>query len=83
MTTSKKELKERLGRYKQITIRVIGRKSGKRISLPVWFVLEGERITDEAVRVIVELGSLTAATNQRSSWTRIGTHAPCTLVCCQ
>jgi deazaflavin-dependent oxidoreductase (nitroreductase family) len=44
VTTSKKELKERLGRYKQITIRVIGRKSGKRISLPVWFVLEGDEL---------------------------------------
>ena len=33
-------LKERLARYRQITISVIGRKSGKKRSRPVWFVLE-------------------------------------------
>jgi deazaflavin-dependent oxidoreductase (nitroreductase family) len=37
-------LKERLGRYRQITITVIGRKSGKKSSRPVWFVLEGEKL---------------------------------------
>jgi hypothetical protein len=37
-------LKERLGRYRQIKISVIGRKSGRRISRPVWFVLEGEKL---------------------------------------
>ena len=42
MPTSKKdELKERLARYRQIRISVIGRKSGQLISVPVWFVLEG------------------------------------------
>jgi hypothetical protein len=34
-------LEERLARYRQIKLRVIGRKSGKTISNPVWFVLEG------------------------------------------
>ena len=34
------ELKSRLARYRQIKISVIGRKSGKTISIPVWFVLE-------------------------------------------
>jgi hypothetical protein len=38
--TSKDTLKERLARYRQIKISVLGRKSGKRISVPVWFVLE-------------------------------------------
>jgi len=38
------ELKERLGRYRQITISVTGRKSGKLISNPVWFVLEGNKL---------------------------------------
>jgi len=42
--TSTKILKERLGRYRQIKIGVIGRKSGRRISVPVWFVLEGEQL---------------------------------------
>ena len=31
-------------RDRQIKIRVIGRKSGKTISIPVWFVLEGEKL---------------------------------------
>ena len=44
MATSKNILKERLGRYRQIKISVIGRKSGRRISIPVWFVLEGEKL---------------------------------------
>ena len=37
-------LKERLGRYRQITITVVGRKSGKPISNPVWFVPEGNKL---------------------------------------
>jgi deazaflavin-dependent oxidoreductase (nitroreductase family) len=39
-----KVLKERLGRYREIRISVIGRKSGRKISIPVWFVLEGEKL---------------------------------------
>ena len=38
------ELKDRLARYRQIKLSVIGRKSGKTISIPVWFVLEGEKL---------------------------------------
>ena len=38
------ELKERISRYKQINLSVIGRKSGKTISIPVWFVAEGEKL---------------------------------------
>jgi deazaflavin-dependent oxidoreductase (nitroreductase family) len=42
MPTSKKDgLKERLTRYREIRISVIGRKSGRLVSVPVWFVLEG------------------------------------------
>jgi deazaflavin-dependent oxidoreductase (nitroreductase family) len=37
-------LQDRLARYRQIKISVIGRKSGKTISIPVWFVLEAERL---------------------------------------
>ena len=44
MATSKDMLKERLGRYRQIKISVMGRKSGRRISIPVWFVVEGEKL---------------------------------------
>ena len=41
---AKNGLKERLGRYREITITVTGRKSGKAISNPVWFVLEGNKL---------------------------------------
>jgi len=37
-------LKERLARYRQIKLSVIGRKSGKAISIPVWFVLENQKL---------------------------------------
>jgi deazaflavin-dependent oxidoreductase (nitroreductase family) len=41
---TKESLKERLGRYREIRISVIGRKSGRKISNPVWFVMEGEKL---------------------------------------
>jgi len=44
MPSSKKTLKARLARYRQIKISVIGRKSGRTISIPVWFVLEGDKL---------------------------------------
>ncbi len=44
MPRSTNDLKERLTRYRQIKISVIGRKSGKKISIPVWFVLEREKL---------------------------------------
>src|ERR1700732_1878466 len=44
MTASKGSLKERLSRYRQIKLSVIGRKSGKTISMPVWVVLEGDNL---------------------------------------
>jgi len=40
----KNELKDRLSRFRQIKLTVTGRKSGKTISNPVWFVLEGEKL---------------------------------------
>ena len=48
MADSKDDLKDRLARYRQIEISVIGRKSGKAISNPVWFVLEGEEALSAA-----------------------------------
>jgi len=42
--SSRDDLKERLSRYRQIKISVIGRKSGRTISIPVWFALEGEKL---------------------------------------
>ncbi len=43
-TANKKDLKERLARYRQIKLSVIGRKTGQTISIPVWFVLEGDKL---------------------------------------
>ena len=40
----KDRLKDRLSRYRKIKISVVGRKSGGTISIPVWFVLEGDRL---------------------------------------
>jgi len=37
-------LKDRLTRYRQIKISVIGRNSGHTISIPVWFALDGEKL---------------------------------------
>jgi deazaflavin-dependent oxidoreductase (nitroreductase family) len=36
----KDDLKDRLARYREITITVTGRKSGRSISIPIWFVFE-------------------------------------------
>ena len=37
-------LKDRLSRYREINISVTGRKSGRSISIPVWFVLEDDKL---------------------------------------
>ena len=37
-------LKDRLSRYRQIEITITGRKSGKPISIPVWFVSEDDTL---------------------------------------
>jgi deazaflavin-dependent oxidoreductase (nitroreductase family) len=37
-------LRDRLSRYREIKITVTGRRSGRAISIPVWFVLEGDRL---------------------------------------
>jgi deazaflavin-dependent oxidoreductase (nitroreductase family) len=44
MPNPKDNLKDRLARYRRIKITMIGRKSGKTISIPVWFVLEGDKL---------------------------------------
>lgn len=41
MPTSTAELKNLLGGRKEIELTVVGRKSGRKSSRPVWFVLEG------------------------------------------
>ena len=40
----KNELKDRLSRYRQINLSVIGRKSGKTITNPVWFIAEDDTL---------------------------------------
>jgi deazaflavin-dependent oxidoreductase (nitroreductase family) len=38
------DLKDRLSQYREINITVTGRKSGRAISIPVWFVLEDDTL---------------------------------------
>ena len=44
MTKQNAALKDRLSRYREINITVTGRKSGRAISNPVWFVLDGDKL---------------------------------------
>ena len=44
MPTRNNALQDRLSRYRQISLSVTGRKSGRLISVPVWFVLEGDKL---------------------------------------
>src|SRR5260370_19807842 len=44
MPAPKGTLNARLGRYRQIKVSVVGRKSGRTISITVWFVLEAEKL---------------------------------------
>jgi deazaflavin-dependent oxidoreductase (nitroreductase family) len=37
-------LKDRLSRYREINLSVTGRKSGRTISQPVWFVSDGDKV---------------------------------------
>src|SRR5258706_15289022 len=44
MPTRNDTLKGRLSRYREITITVTGRTSGRIISIPVWFVFEDDKL---------------------------------------
>ena len=44
MPAQKGSLKEHLSRSREIKITVTGRKSGREISNPVWFVMEGDKL---------------------------------------
>jgi len=44
MPARKEPLKDRLTRFREINITVIGRKSGKPSTRPVWFVSEGNKL---------------------------------------
>jgi deazaflavin-dependent oxidoreductase (nitroreductase family) len=41
---ARNDLKDRLSRTSEIEISVIGRKSGRTITNPVWFVVDGEKL---------------------------------------
>ncbi len=44
MPTQSDALRDRLSRYREIKITVTGRKSGRTISIPVWFVTEDDKL---------------------------------------
>jgi deazaflavin-dependent oxidoreductase (nitroreductase family) len=44
MTARNNTLRDRLSKSNEITITVTGRKSGRSISIPVWFVAEGDKL---------------------------------------
>ena len=44
MPTRNDTLKDRLSRFREINISVTGRKSGRTISIPVWFVFEDDQL---------------------------------------
>lgn len=44
MAAGNEALKTRLARDREITLTVTGRKSGRAISIPVWFVLESDKL---------------------------------------
>jgi deazaflavin-dependent oxidoreductase (nitroreductase family) len=44
MPTRNDSLKDRLTRYREIKISVTGRKSGRTISIPVWFVADDQSV---------------------------------------
>jgi hypothetical protein len=42
-SNEKQELKERLAKYREIDLTVVGRQTGRKSSRPVWFVMEGNK----------------------------------------
>ena len=44
MPTARESLKDRLSRHRELTLSVAGRKSGRAISIPVWFVADDEKL---------------------------------------
>jgi deazaflavin-dependent oxidoreductase (nitroreductase family) len=44
MATTSNTLGQGLSRAREVTITVTGRKSGRQVSIPVWFVLDGQKL---------------------------------------
>src|SRR5438128_9190266 len=65
MATRSDDLKDRLSRYREINISVTGRKSGRAISRPVWFVLEGDKLYLLPVQGRIHSGTRTCSTSRR------------------
>jgi len=55
-------LKDRLSRYWEINISVTGRKSGRTISIPIWFVLEDDKLYLLPVQGRIHSGTRTCST---------------------
>ena len=53
------DLRDRLSRSQEINISVIGRKSGRKISNPVWFVLEECKLEEDKLYLLPVQGSAT------------------------
>jgi len=53
------DLRDRLSRSQEINISVIGRKSGRKISNPVWFVLEEDKLEEDKLYLLPVQGSAT------------------------
>src|SRR5467141_3165442 len=53
------DLRDRLSRSQEINISVIGRKSGRKISNPVWFVLEEDKLEEDKLYLLPVRGSAT------------------------
>jgi hypothetical protein len=82
-TQKKNDLKERLARYCQIVISVIGRKSGNTISVPVWFVLEAllsSRFPPLFQVVIAKLNDPNQAHKYDEGWDSLGHAQKYTLI---
>jgi hypothetical protein len=67
VATSNETLKERLARYREIKITVIGRKSGKKISVPVWFVFEEDKSKKGTLYLLPVQGSDTQWLQERAA----------------
>ena len=79
MPTSNETLKERLARYREIKITVIGRKSGKKISVPVWFVFEEEKSKEDKSKKKINQKKERSACCPCRARTRSGTRTCCTI----
>ena len=65
MAKKNDSLKDHLSRYREIKISVTGRKSGRTISIPVWFVFEDDKLYLLPVQGRTRSGTRTCSRTQR------------------